>query len=114
MWCWAAPIGAGQFPRERPSATAGARAGARTAQGRACPGCLRADPGAETARCGVGRLRSELDNFHVSGLPRQPGLAQARALLKAARAPAACERILARRRPDVVLGGSDRSWTIST
>src|SRR6266516_1655863 len=47
----------------------------------------------------------ELDNFHVSGLPRQPGVAQARALLKAARAPAACERILARRRPDVVLGG---------
>jgi UDP-N-acetylglucosamine--N-acetylmuramyl-(pentapeptide) pyrophosphoryl-undecaprenol N-acetylglucosamine transferase len=47
----------------------------------------------------------ELDTFYVSGLPRQPGLAQARALLKAARAPAACERILARRRPDLVLGG---------
>ena len=47
----------------------------------------------------------ELDTFRVSGLPRQPGLAQARAALRALAAPAACERILARRRPDVVLGG---------
>jgi UDP-N-acetylglucosamine--N-acetylmuramyl-(pentapeptide) pyrophosphoryl-undecaprenol N-acetylglucosamine transferase len=47
----------------------------------------------------------ELDTFRVSGLPRRPGLAQARAALRALAAPAACERILARRRPDVVLGG---------
>jgi UDP-N-acetylglucosamine--N-acetylmuramyl-(pentapeptide) pyrophosphoryl-undecaprenol N-acetylglucosamine transferase len=47
----------------------------------------------------------ELDTFRVSGLPRQPGPALARALVRAARAPVACRRILARRRPDVVLGG---------
>jgi UDP-N-acetylglucosamine--N-acetylmuramyl-(pentapeptide) pyrophosphoryl-undecaprenol N-acetylglucosamine transferase len=46
----------------------------------------------------------ELDTFRVSGLPRRPGLAQAHALLHALAAPAACDRILARRRPDVVLG----------
>jgi len=45
------------------------------------------------------------DAFHVSGLPRRPGLAQARALLLAGRAPAACGRILAAREPDVVFGG---------
>jgi len=37
-------------------------------------------------------------------MPRRPGLAQARAALHALAAPAACERILARRKPDVVLG----------
>ena len=46
----------------------------------------------------------ELDTFRVSGLPRQPGLAQARAALHALAAPAACDRILARRKPDAVLG----------
>ena len=46
----------------------------------------------------------ELDTFRVSGLPRQPGLAQARAALRALAAPAACDRILAKRKPDVVLG----------
>jgi UDP-N-acetylglucosamine--N-acetylmuramyl-(pentapeptide) pyrophosphoryl-undecaprenol N-acetylglucosamine transferase len=46
----------------------------------------------------------ELDTFRVSGLPRRPGLAQAHALLHALAAPAACDRILKRRRPDVVLG----------
>jgi UDP-N-acetylglucosamine--N-acetylmuramyl-(pentapeptide) pyrophosphoryl-undecaprenol N-acetylglucosamine transferase len=46
----------------------------------------------------------ELDTFRVSGLPRQPGMAQARAVLRALAAPAACDRILARRRPDAVLG----------
>ncbi len=46
----------------------------------------------------------ELDTFRVSGLPRRPGLAQAHALLHALAAPAACDRILARRKPDVVLG----------
>ena len=46
----------------------------------------------------------ELDTFRVSGLPRRPGLAQAHALLHALAAPAACDRILRRRKPDVVLG----------
>jgi UDP-N-acetylglucosamine--N-acetylmuramyl-(pentapeptide) pyrophosphoryl-undecaprenol N-acetylglucosamine transferase len=45
------------------------------------------------------------DAFRISGLPRRPGLAQARAVLLAARAPVACARILAEREPDVVLGG---------
>ena len=44
------------------------------------------------------------DAFAVSGFPRRPGLALARALGLAAAAPAACARILAQRRPDVVLG----------
>jgi UDP-N-acetylglucosamine--N-acetylmuramyl-(pentapeptide) pyrophosphoryl-undecaprenol N-acetylglucosamine transferase len=47
----------------------------------------------------------ELDTFAISGLPRSPGPALARALLRAARAPLACRAILRRRRPDVVLGG---------
>jgi UDP-N-acetylglucosamine--N-acetylmuramyl-(pentapeptide) pyrophosphoryl-undecaprenol N-acetylglucosamine transferase len=47
----------------------------------------------------------EFDAFAVSGLPRRPGLRLIRALALAAFAPAACLRILARRRPDVVLGG---------
>jgi UDP-N-acetylglucosamine--N-acetylmuramyl-(pentapeptide) pyrophosphoryl-undecaprenol N-acetylglucosamine transferase len=46
----------------------------------------------------------ELDTFRVSGLPRRPGLAQAHAVLHALAAPAACDRILKRRQPDVVLG----------
>ena len=45
------------------------------------------------------------DAFRVAGFPRRPGPALARALGLAAAAPAACLRILARRRPDVVLGG---------
>ena len=45
------------------------------------------------------------DPFRISGLPRRPGLDQARAVLLAGRAPAACARILAERQPDVVLGG---------
>jgi len=47
----------------------------------------------------------ELDTFRISGLPRRPSPALARALLLAGRAPRACGRILAERRPDVVLGG---------
>jgi UDP-N-acetylglucosamine--N-acetylmuramyl-(pentapeptide) pyrophosphoryl-undecaprenol N-acetylglucosamine transferase len=47
----------------------------------------------------------EFDAFEISGLPRRPGLAQARAALRAAGAVRACRRILRRRRPDVVLGG---------
>ena len=45
-----------------------------------------------------------LDTFPVSGLPRKPSAAQLRAAWRASRAPAHCLRILARRRPDVVLG----------
>ena len=47
----------------------------------------------------------ELDPFEVSGLPRRPGIALVRALAQAAGAVHACGCILARRRPDVVLGG---------
>src|SRR3954462_2671891 len=47
----------------------------------------------------------ELDTFRISGLPRRPSPALARAALLAGRAPLACARILARRRPDVVFGG---------
>src|SRR5499426_1678472 len=47
----------------------------------------------------------ELDTFRISGLPRRPGVDLARALIRVARAPVACRRILERRRPDVVLGG---------
>jgi UDP-N-acetylglucosamine--N-acetylmuramyl-(pentapeptide) pyrophosphoryl-undecaprenol N-acetylglucosamine transferase len=60
-------------------------------------------PGRAEARL-VPEAGYELDTFRVSGLPRQPGIAQARAALHALAAPAACERILARRKPDVVLG----------
>src|SRR6266850_2572907 len=45
------------------------------------------------------------DPFRVEGFPRRPGAGLARAVGLAAAAPAACLRILARRRPDVVLGG---------
>ena len=45
-----------------------------------------------------------LDTFPVSGLPRKPSAAQLRAAWRASAAPAHCLRILARRRPDVVLG----------
>lgn len=47
----------------------------------------------------------EFDPFRVSGFPREPSLALLRALALAGRAPLACRQILARRRPDVVLGG---------
>jgi UDP-N-acetylglucosamine--N-acetylmuramyl-(pentapeptide) pyrophosphoryl-undecaprenol N-acetylglucosamine transferase len=47
----------------------------------------------------------KLDTFPISGLPRRPSRDLARALMLAARAPRACGRILAQRRPDVVLGG---------
>jgi UDP-N-acetylglucosamine--N-acetylmuramyl-(pentapeptide) pyrophosphoryl-undecaprenol N-acetylglucosamine transferase len=47
----------------------------------------------------------EFDTFRVSGLPRKPGVAQVRAALRSLAAPAACDRILARRKPDAVLGG---------
>jgi UDP-N-acetylglucosamine--N-acetylmuramyl-(pentapeptide) pyrophosphoryl-undecaprenol N-acetylglucosamine transferase len=47
----------------------------------------------------------EFDPFRVSGFPRRPGLALLRSLGQAVAAPFACSRILARRRPDVVLGG---------
>jgi UDP-N-acetylglucosamine--N-acetylmuramyl-(pentapeptide) pyrophosphoryl-undecaprenol N-acetylglucosamine transferase len=47
----------------------------------------------------------ELDTFRISGLPRTPSVALARALLLAGAAPLACRKILRARRPDVVLGG---------
>ena len=47
----------------------------------------------------------ELDTFSVSGIPRSIGWQLPRALWQAVTAPFACWRILARRRPDVVLGG---------
>jgi UDP-N-acetylglucosamine--N-acetylmuramyl-(pentapeptide) pyrophosphoryl-undecaprenol N-acetylglucosamine transferase len=47
----------------------------------------------------------EFDPFRVAGFPREPSLALLRALALAGRAPLACREILARRRPDVVLGG---------
>ncbi len=46
----------------------------------------------------------EFDSFDISGLPRRPGLPLVRAAARALAAPAACLRILGRRRPDVVLG----------
>jgi UDP-N-acetylglucosamine--N-acetylmuramyl-(pentapeptide) pyrophosphoryl-undecaprenol N-acetylglucosamine transferase len=45
------------------------------------------------------------DAFRVEGLPRRPGPRLVRALARAVAAPLAAERILRRRRPDVVLGG---------
>ena len=47
----------------------------------------------------------ELDTFAISGFPRRIGLGLLRAVGQSLRAPFACSRILARRRPDVVLGG---------
>jgi UDP-N-acetylglucosamine--N-acetylmuramyl-(pentapeptide) pyrophosphoryl-undecaprenol N-acetylglucosamine transferase len=47
----------------------------------------------------------ELDTFRITGLPRRPSPALVSAALLAGRAPIACARILARRRPDVVFGG---------
>src|SRR5215831_349008 len=47
----------------------------------------------------------ELDTFSISGFPRRLGIELVRSLARAVRAPLACSRILARRQPDVVLGG---------
>jgi UDP-N-acetylglucosamine--N-acetylmuramyl-(pentapeptide) pyrophosphoryl-undecaprenol N-acetylglucosamine transferase len=46
----------------------------------------------------------EFDAFAVSGLPRRPSLAFARAAGRALAAPVACRAILRRRKPDAVLG----------
>ena len=46
----------------------------------------------------------EFDAFHVEGIPRKASLRTVGAVLRAAVAPAACLRILRRRRPDAVLG----------
>jgi len=46
----------------------------------------------------------ELDTFSVSGFPRRIGFDLVRALIRAVRAPLTCNGILARRRPDIVLG----------
>jgi UDP-N-acetylglucosamine--N-acetylmuramyl-(pentapeptide) pyrophosphoryl-undecaprenol N-acetylglucosamine transferase len=45
------------------------------------------------------------DPFRVVGFPRRPGVQLAWAVALAVAAPVECGRILARRRPDVVLGG---------
>jgi UDP-N-acetylglucosamine--N-acetylmuramyl-(pentapeptide) pyrophosphoryl-undecaprenol N-acetylglucosamine transferase len=45
------------------------------------------------------------DAFAISGFPRRAGGELVRALALAAASPVACARILARREPDVVLGG---------
>src|SRR6266513_3102431 len=45
----------------------------------------------------------ELDTFRIAGLPRRPSPALVRAVLLAGRAPRACGRILAARRPDLGL-----------
>lgn len=47
----------------------------------------------------------ELDTFSISGFPRRLGIELVRSVARAIQAPFACSRILARRRPDVVLGG---------
>jgi len=47
----------------------------------------------------------EFDAFAIAGFPRRAGGQLARALALAAASPIACARILARRQPDVVLGG---------
>ncbi|HVH51970.1 MAG TPA: UDP-N-acetylglucosamine--N-acetylmuramyl-(pentapeptide) pyrophosphoryl-undecaprenol N-acetylglucosamine transferase [Gaiellaceae bacterium] len=47
----------------------------------------------------------EFDSFAIAGFPRRAGGELARALGLAAASPIACARILARRRPHVVLGG---------
>jgi len=70
--------------------------------------------GAEVTFAGTpGRIEARLvpeagfpfDAFAVSGFPRRIGSGLLRALWTALRAPFACRRILAQRRPDVVLGG---------
>jgi UDP-N-acetylglucosamine--N-acetylmuramyl-(pentapeptide) pyrophosphoryl-undecaprenol N-acetylglucosamine transferase len=47
----------------------------------------------------------ELDTFRSAGLVRKPSVELLRGALLVVRAPWACDRILERRRPDVVLGG---------
>jgi UDP-N-acetylglucosamine--N-acetylmuramyl-(pentapeptide) pyrophosphoryl-undecaprenol N-acetylglucosamine transferase len=47
----------------------------------------------------------EFDSFRISGFPREPSPALLRALARAGRAPLECREILAKRQPDVVLGG---------
>jgi UDP-N-acetylglucosamine--N-acetylmuramyl-(pentapeptide) pyrophosphoryl-undecaprenol N-acetylglucosamine transferase len=60
-------------------------------------------PGRAEARL-VPEAGYELDTFRISGFPRRASPALLRALFLAARAPAACARILRRRRPHSVLG----------
>ena len=53
----------------------------------------------------VGARGYEADLFAIGGLPRKPGLAQLRAIGRAAGAVVASMRIVRRRRPDVLLAG---------
>src|SRR3954465_15100765 len=55
-------------------------------------------PGRAEARL-VPEAGFELDTFRVSGLPRQPGRAQARAVLHALAPPAPCDRDPAPEKP---------------
>jgi len=47
----------------------------------------------------------DFDAFSISGFPRRPGVRLLGSLVQAGRAPVACGRIIARRKPDIVLGG---------
>jgi len=53
----------------------------------------------------VGERGYEVDLFAIGGLPRRPGLAQLRAIARAAGAVGSSVRIVRRRRPDVLLAG---------
>jgi UDP-N-acetylglucosamine--N-acetylmuramyl-(pentapeptide) pyrophosphoryl-undecaprenol N-acetylglucosamine transferase len=53
----------------------------------------------------IGARGYESDLFAIGGLPRKPGLAQLRAIVRAVGAVFACMRIVRRRRPDVLLAG---------
>ena len=74
---------------------------------------LRARGAAVTFAGSPDRVEAELvpgrgyafDPFRISGFPRRPSPALVRALARATAAPAACAKILRRRRPHVVLGG---------
>lgn len=61
-------------------------------------------PGRVEARL-VPEAGFEFDGFDVSGLPRRPGPAFVRGVVQGVGAVRACGRILAARRPDLVLGG---------
>lgn len=53
----------------------------------------------------IGARGYEADLFAIGGLPRRPGLAQLRAIARAAGAVFSCIGIVRRRRPDVLLAG---------
>ena len=75
-----------------------ARRRARRSAPAACSVSFAGSPDRIEARL-VPEAGFEFDPFRISGLPRRPGVAQLRAVLLAGRAPRACARILAARRP---------------